>query len=202
MNPFKIFIILVVFIGTPKFGKCSDYASWWQKTPYNNEICYENINDNYTIGIKCEKSNDNVNEFGHVISDITKWYFYRKYIIGEFIKEEKTNFFIFDELKCIKQTFDSKSEFEIQLKKLKLKPILWTRWYNSNWGVILTNGNIADSFISVFIILPIILITTIVFLVRLIRSKFNFKNIYNKIILVIIGIFILRIILDIYPNSI
>ena len=105
-------------------------------------------------------------------------------------------------MKCIKQTFDSKSEFEIQLKKLKLKPILWTRWYNSNWGVILTNGNIADSFISVFIILPIILITTIVFIVRLIRSKFNFKNIYNKIILVIIGIFILRIILDIYPNSI
>ena len=202
MKQLKCLIILVYLIGVPKIGECGEFASWWQKTPNNNEICNEKWTNKYLIGIKCKDYKINKSyEYGHIISDLAKWYFYKNQIIGEYKSEENIAYFIFDELTCKKQTFDLKSEFQNKLKELNLNPMIWTRWYKSNWGMIFTNGGFGEAFMFIYFKLPILIITTIIFLIGLIKTKFNLKHKFNKFTFTIMGVIVGRILLDIFPNS-
>lgn len=189
-------------IGTPKIGNCGEFASWWQKTPNGNEICNEKWNNKYFIGIKCKVYNIEGNKYGHVITNLTEWYFYKNQIIGEFVNENQVGFFIFDELSCKKQLFKDKKKFENELEELSLKPKIWTRCYDSNWGMIITSGDIGEGIGFIFIKLPILIVASIIVLIGLIKTRFNFKHKFNKISLTIVGLIVGRIILDILPNSI
>ncbi|MEO1263429.1 MAG: hypothetical protein AAFZ15_31755 [Bacteroidota bacterium] len=181
---------------------CSELASWWQKTHNGTEICKEKWSNIYYIGIKCLGHKKRGEKFGHNITDLSKWYFYQNHIIGAFSQAEKPAYFIFNEFTCEKQIFLDKNKFDDRLNKLDLKPFIWTRWYDSNWGMILTNGDIGDSLILIFFKLPILFITGIIILIGFIRTKFDLKHKFNKISLAIIGLIILRLLMDIYPGSI
>lgn len=195
-------MILILTIGIPKNGKCGEFASWWQKTPNGNEICNEKFNDKYVIGIKCKDYKIEVNEYGHVVTNLTKWYFYKNHIIGKYKKGDQKEFFIFSELSCEGKFFKDEVEFGNKLKELNLKPKVWTRWYDSNWGMIITSGDFGEGINFIFVKLPILIITSIIVLIGLIRTKFNIKHKFNKISLTIVGIIVGRIILDILPGSI
>ena len=202
MKQLKYLIILITVFGIPKKGKCGEFASWWQKTPNGNEICKEKWNNKYVIGIKCNDYKIKENDYGHVITNLTKWYFYKNQIIGEFDNENQIGFFIFNELSCEEQFFEDKKKFENKLEELNLKPRIWTRWYDSNWGMIITSGDFGEGINFIFIKLPILIITLIVVLIGLVRTKFNFKHKFNKMSLTIVGLIVGRILLDILPSSI
>lgn len=202
MTQINYLIILILMIGMSKIGNCAEFASQWQETPKGNEICKERWNSEYIIGIKCKHHKIEGIKYGHIITNLTKWYFYKNQIIGEFINENEIGFFIFDELSCEKQLFKDKNKFENQLKELNLKPKIWTRWYHSYWGMIFTSGDFGEGIYFTFIKLPILIITPIVTLIGLIRTKFDIKHKFNKISLTILGLIIGRILLDILPNSI
>lgn len=204
MNQLKIITILIAIIGSPKIGNCSEFASWWQKTPNNNEICNEKWNDQYVMGIICK---DKVFDgeriaHGHIITNLNKWYFYKNQIIGEFNNENKKAFFIFDEATCKTEIFKEKVDFENRLQALDLVPKIWTRWYQSNWGIIFSSGDFGEQLTFFYLTLPILIATPIILLIGLISSNFNFKHKLNVLTLIVMGIIIARIFLDLMPNSI
>ena len=201
MNEVRNLIISVFLIVIPKIGLCGDFASWWQNTPNQNVICNEKFNDKYAIGIYCKNLGfeDEIN--GHVVSKLIKWYFYRGQIIGEYQSEHSNAFFIFDELTCQKQSFNSKIEFDKQIQELKLKPKIWTRWYKSNWGIIFADGDLVEGIVFMLVKIPILIIISLVFLISMIRTKFSLGSNFNRVTLGIMILICGRILLDFFPQS-
>lgn len=202
MNHIKYFIIFLLLVGITQNGKCGEFASWWQKTRYGNEICNEKCIDVYQIGIKCRDYKvKGTDKCGHIVSNLKKWYFYKSKVVGEFTNSDKTNYFIFDEVSCEILIFKDLLLYKNKLEELNLNPKIWTRWYESNWGEIFTSGDFAEDLDFIFFKFPVLIFVSICVAIGLVRTKFNLKHKFNVISLIITTIILGRILLDLWPNS-
>ena len=192
------FLILLLI---PTIGQCAEFASWWQQTKYGNEVCSEKGAAGYINSIKCRMSGyDNIN--GHTISNLDRWYFYQAHIVGEIVDNDKRSFFLFNELTCQSEVFSGREAFDERITELRLKPKIWTRWYKENYGLIITDGDFGDGLVFFLVIRPALFIITLVTLIGLIRTNLNLRHPFNKVMLFIVGLVLVRIILDVYPGSI
>lgn len=198
MNKITILTILLLF--TLSVGKCSEFSSWWQKTLYGNEICEEKWNNEYVIGIKSKNKKEN--QYGHIVTNLKRWYFYKNHIIGQLTEKDEQKYFIFNELNSDFFLFSSHREFKKKINELNLNPKLWSRWYSSNWGIIVSSRDFGDSLDFIFVTLPILILTLLIIIAGMVWTKFNLKHIFNKISLVILALIIGRILLDVLPQSI
>ncbi len=195
-------IFLLLMIWNPIEATCGEFSSWWQKTPFGNDICKEKLSDKYVVGIRCLITDVELDEYWHVISHLERWYFYKNHIIGEFSNAGQKNYFIFNETNCQKKLFKKQAEYEVKLKDLNLVPRIWTRWYSENWGMIITSGDFDDGALFIGVILPALILFGLHFIIGLIRTKFDFKRTSNRIKLIATCLIIGRILLDIMPSSI
>lgn len=196
----RIFLLFVILI-FPSKGYCGEFGSWWQTTPEGNTIGKEKWNDQYIIGIICTKRNNNHLKYGHAVSNLKKWYFYKHHIIGEYLENSKQRFFIFNESNCEASLFDTQQKFDKQILEKKLQPKLWTRWYEKNWGYIITTGDFGEGMFFLFVKIPLIILIIILIVVNLFRTKFDFTKITNRFSLLLLSLIALRILFDIFSDS-
>ena len=195
------FLILLLI---PIMGRCGGYASWWQTTKLGNTVCKERGSNGYAIGIKCKELRrpEPFHENWHLVSNISRWYFYNNYIVGETEEKGQIRYFLFDELSCESQIYQEEEVFARRIHELQLKPSLWTRWYKENYGLIITDGDFGDGLVFFWVIRPALFIITLVTLIGLIRTNLDLRHPFNKVMLFIVGLILVRIILDVYPGSI
>lgn len=185
----------------PFVARSSEFASWWQKTPGGNTIAKEKFLDKYHTGIKCDKfeiSNDN---FGHIISELKSWYFYKNFVVGDLLNDSKIVYFVFNEATCEKILFSNEKEFDDYIIINKLRPVVWTRKYSSNWGAIFTSGDFLEGVVFIYFKIPLLIILFLFILVGLLKTNFNLKHNFNRVSLLIGACVLIRIILDMIPNS-
>ena len=195
------FLILLLI---PTIGQCGGYASWWQTTKLGNTVCKERGSNGYAIGIKCKELRrpEPFHENWHLVSNISRWYFYNNYIVGETEEKGQIRYFLFDELSCESQIYQEEEVFERRIHELQLKPSLWTRWYHSNWGFFITDGHILDKLNVAFVKVPVVVLFGIVMLIGLVRTRFRLRHPFNVISLIIFIGIVVRLLLDVYPGSI
>jgi hypothetical protein len=182
-------------------GKCSNYGSWCQETKFGNEICKEKGTNGYFISLRCKDyEKDSKNE--PPVTDINKWYFYKNHIIGEALEKDLKRFFIFNEVDCQSQIFLTPKDFNARLMEEGLKPMIWTRWYEKNWGFFIPSGHILDNLNFAFLKVPALVIFGIVMLIGLMRTSFNLRHKFNLFNLFVVGLIIGRFLLDLFPDSI
>lgn len=180
----------------------SELGSWWMNTPNGNQICNEKLNDKYTIGIICKNVKSDANEFGHIISNIRKWFFYKKHIIGESKFENQIRYFIFNENTCEIDIFVQKLDFESALQKKRLTPLIWKRWHKQYWGFIFTDGDFGEGILYIFFKLPLFILSWLVIIIGLLKTKCDFRKISTWILALYGCVLLIRVILDYYPGSI
>jgi hypothetical protein len=181
--------------------EAAGFSFWHQTTNHGTTISYESCNDRYRIGLRCKIKKNNRDICGHKISDLSKWYFYKKHIIGEYSAESEFSYFVFDEETCTISSF-YKSEKHIEhIKSNKLKPLIWTRNYTKNHGIILTSGDFTDGYLWLVLKLPLLIIISIIIIIGFVRTGFKNRK-FNLISICIIALVTIRLFLDCFPQSI
>lgn len=202
MNRIPLVLILITTTSLP--AKSSNHASWAQRTPGKSAISHTRAKEGYTNGIICKdifKDYLSQGQKDHVVTNLKKWYFYKNHIIGQYNDTSQVQFFIFNESTCTHEKFEDEVAFKNQIKLKRLKPLIWTRWYKENYGMIFTEGHIGHQLTFAWFYMPILIGLTIFFIITLSRTRFNLNKKINKINLMITGIILIRILLDFYPQS-
>lgn len=172
-----------------------DWSQWWHRTPGGNEISNQSFNDVNRILFVCKGAQ------GPLVQYIGRWYFYKGYVIGTFEPNQPNQFFLIDEQSCTFDTFKNITQFDLILDQKGLKPKLWTRWYDSNWGFIFVGrgyGGFWDFlfFRGTWLLLP--LVGLAMWWVVRYHSKRNLKWVLAA---VYVSIMFFRIVLDFVPGS-
>lgn len=153
------------------------YSDWSYVTAYGTQL--------YDPGDAVYLS---INQANMDLRDLTKWYFYKNHIIGEYrpdINDDlETTYFILNELNGDLKTYNDSSLFENDLRRLELVPVFWTRWYNDHIQTI------DLIYILCFFCFPII-ICIILFIAVLIYASIIFKNKTLKIVCIAITLILL-----------
>ena len=183
---FRSILLLIIF--STVFGyqvQAIAWTDWSAETPVGNII-----SDNW--GPKTLIVQDSF-----IVSGLQKWYFYDDCIIGTFkpnYKENNKLYFIYNERSNKLDTFNLESSWISAINQKELRPLLWTRWYVSDWHSI----SLLD--IMMWIILVVVLIPVLKVLYRngLIKKR-------KSIVLFFIGITVITILIrckSIFPYSI
>jgi len=195
------FVPIFILFFFPVIGECAELASWWQKTKYGNEFCNIKYPNGYIISIKC-KDYRKASRSGYVVTNVAKWYFYKGHVVGEVTEKGQKRFFIFDETTCQSRIFQQQETFHAKVREEGLRPILWTRWYEENWGFFITDGDIGDGLNFIFFKLPALVVVGIATLIGLVRTRFNLRHPFNLVTLTLVFLIGVRFILDLFPGSI
>jgi len=207
----SIFLFIVII---PLTMRASFEGDTWIRTTlggnnFHHERCCHGNNRSYSYNISCSNKNKDTtiikDKNGYIIQNLTKWYFYKKHIIGEYYpikyNKRKLKYFIFDECSCKLREIETKQEFEDLLQKEKLKPLI-TRSYRESWGMLIRGDDtIADFLFFLIIKLPLLIIFLIVSVVTLVKNKMDFKLLKVKFFTIMSIILLIRCLLDLYPNS-
>lgn len=175
-----------------------EFASWWQKTPGGNTIGYEKHSDEYQTVLYCSTDGSSYQP----VRGLARWYFLNNHIVGIRKIDSSTQYFIFNELTCVFEACNNRTEFENKLNARKLVPRFWTRWYDTNWGVIISCDGFEEGILLVLFKFPVIVLFLTLFSFLLVRTRFDLSQLPNKIGLVILGAVLLRVLLDVVPDSI
>lgn len=174
----------------------SDWSQWWHETPYGNEISnqhYNNIHRNLFI---CKKTGKDRLHF------LQRWYFYKGCVIGYLEQGQPNAFFIIDERTCALDTFKTRETFDIALEDRNLKPLLWTRWYATNWGFYL-RGTDTGLFFFFIILIRFWWITPLLLLILGVATwKYRRERLFWCLVLSIVTIMCIPLLFDLIPQSI
>lgn len=131
------------------------------------------------------------------VGDITRWYFYRDRIVGQ----TSSDYFIANETTGEVRRYDNLQEWSQAIVQSELSPTIWTRWFTDNWKFY------ERMFFAIFFIGALILLPMFFFLFRRLNrwvTSDNQPQIKKTHLLAFIGIVIMvvvRILLDVYPQS-
>jgi len=181
--------------------EAAGYSYWYQSTNHGTLISYETCYGKYRIGLRCKMIKNTRDICGHEISNLSKWYFYKNHIVGEYTEESEFSYFVFNEETCAISSFYKEEKHIEYIKSNKLKPLFWTRNYTKNYGLILTSGDLTDSFLWLVLKLPLLVIITIILSLGFIRTRFKSRK-FNLISTGIIALISIRLLLDYFPQSI
>jgi len=185
---------LISFCLIVTLAKAGDWSQWFHTTPGNNIISNESMNNRHRNVFTCSENH-------HSIHYLEKWYFYKGNIIGSFEESQPAKYFILNENNCFIDSFANKVEFNNALRERKLKPLIWEKWFEDNWGFFFEgdgHGGLMDWFFlrGTWLVLPSVFMLGIGIMLNKIQGKFG-RLICSGIVLVTIA----RIFLDLYPMS-
>jgi len=195
MLNFKSHLLFLSFIfSTPLMA--GDWSEWFHQTPKGNLISNTSVQDKERIQFVCRESHKTLIQF------IDSWYFYKGHIIGTLENNQPHKYFVIDEEFCRLDTFVSLPEFQSFLKQKELKPKIWTRRFHKNWGIFFTGkgyGGFWDFlyFRGTWLAFPIVLVSLI-----LLFSKYRRIVVIKFLFLGFIGLTVILMLLDFYPQSI
>lgn len=176
--------ILFCIISILSFGRIG-LADWSAITPNDNEI------NNYTDCSLFLKDKTHLDA-------LEKWYFYKDCIVGKF--SEDKGYFVVNEITFKIDTFKNESDFKIFIKKNKLEPKLWTRYYDSNW--IFFSYELLFAFVlGFFISIPLLLLYLFTLYKSIVKEKLNFSKPNTKISFGILLLIFIYWLLDKFPQS-
>lgn len=164
-------------------------------TPGGNEISSQSFKNVNRILFVCKRIDQPLVQF------IDRWYFYKGCVIGILDPDQPNQFFLIDEQSCALETFKDRAKFDLVLDQKGLRPKLWTRWYDSNWGFIFVGrgyGGFWDFlfFRGTWVLLPVMGLA-LWWIIRY-HSKRNLKWV---LAVVYVSIILFRIVLDFVPGS-
>lgn len=191
----SILLILGLFAVSAKAG---DWSEWWHRTPGQHEISnqqFGNIHRNLFI---CRESGPK----SAMLQFIGKWYFYKGHIIGTLMPDQPNQFFIINEKTCSLETFTTYSEFEQVLRHKGLMPVIWIRWYNSNWGFFFVGPGYGGPWDFLWFRGTWLLFPLVPFAIVGAITNYSKRNIKFFLGLVFTLFIIFSILLDIHPESI
>jgi hypothetical protein len=187
----------IAFLGLLLICNCSQsfadiFLDEWSDSPYGSSFAFDNEFQTSSVMI--------ANELGYIDS-LQEWYFYKGYTIGSFKDStEKLKYFIFNESKMVNIVFNSKKEQEQYVLLNKLEPIFLKRIYNYNWKYIANPTNWEALFFMYILAFIVTIPLTIVLIIVIYRIR-NSKQ-FHKFIYFLIALMMIRLVLDIYPQSI
>lgn len=184
-------IILVLFlIVQPLKVEGLGFSDWKSTTPGGNT---GNNFGGYNIEFFIQ---------GKHIDSVQQFYFYKNHILGiqGVNKLDITGYFIIDEWNNKIYKYKNENIWKSQIQKKSLNPVIWTRWYTSNWFE-LDDWKILFLF-GFFVSIPL-LVLYIFFLIKAIKiERFKFFKPYTTSWSVITFLIFLEVILNLYPQSI
>lgn len=188
----KITLIIFLLFSLNSFARFG-LADWAEETPNGNSI--HNFND------KCLYMRNGVK-----VHNLFEWYFYNDCVIGTTSLPDRVfsinKYFVANEMFNTVDTFNTEQDWKAFIKLNHLEPFIWKRTYTYNWSQI-TWMNFFVLFTFGFYISIPLTITIFVIVKRAIkRENFNKRKPYTITTLIIIGLFVLRYLLDIFPGSI
>jgi CDP-diglyceride synthetase len=134
-----------------------------------------------------------------------EWYFYDDCVIGRMDTINKCHtytYFVANEMFNIVDTFYTEKDWKTFIALHHLEPFIWKRTYAEEWSQI-TETNFFVLFIFGFYIsIPLTIIMFVIVKRAIKRENFNKRKPYTITTLIIIGLFVLRYLLEIFPGSI
>ncbi|CAM4238729.1 hypothetical protein [Flavobacterium terrigena] len=175
----KIFIVFTFLIFSKSFAIVG-LADWQFVTSKGNVF-----NDYQQDGISLSINKEDIK-----IDNLTRWYFYNDFIIGEHLNESsQLEYFFVNEINSKVIFFDTFDESEKFKNENDLKPLFWTRWNDEN--------SIDSIFVFLinFFAFIIVFIYVIVFLIRLFKKPRNmiYKNEAKFCLIFVIALLIINL---------
>ena len=191
-------ITVLVFLLTTAKSFALGIGEWENTTPGGNRIVHDQWSDTITLYLNYG--------FVHQIAGLSRWYFYKDHIIGEYNNGGKY-YFIVDEDDGHVDTFHTRQEWQKYISDNSLNPSMWTRWYSWEWQISPDDKEMmlwVDVGLGLGIALPIALV---IYSYKAPKNKnFRFRKLYFKTTLIAIGILIIftviGFILAAWPQSI
>lgn len=198
MKSYSQRLLICLFICFAQSVFAGGLSSWSQETPYGNELWYECTGENEWITLIYRGDFDGSN-----VDHVKEWYFYKGHIIGKLDQGRSLGdkYFIFNDADGYAVGFSSETAFEKALAQKGLKPSIWTRWYNTHWGVLYKDVSCFLCCTEAFFLDFFIICTLLFLLVKLIRKKGRSRKHYLWITCAFVAVVIIRVLLDIYPQS-
>ena len=139
------------------------------------------------------------------VNCMKEWYFYDDCVIGRMDTINKCHtytYFVANEMFNIVDTFYTEKDWKTFIALHHLEPFIWKRTYAEEWSQI-TETNFFVLFIFGFYIsIPLTIIMFVIVKRAIKRENFNKRKPYTITTLIIIGLFVLRYLLEIFPGSI
>lgn len=163
----------------------------WSDSPYGSSFSFVNEFQTSSVNI--------ANNLGY-IDNLQEWYFFKGYTIGSYKDStEKVKYFIFNESKKIKIVFNSEKEQRQYVILNELEPIFIKRAFDYNWKYI-ANPTTWEALLFIYILAFIVTVPLTIVLIIIIYSIRNSKR-FHRFMYFIIALMMLRVFLDIYPQS-
>ena len=154
-----------------------------------------------------------INNFGSVslflsdstIEDLNKWFFYKGYVIGTYqIGNNQTGteaYFTANEKNQEVKRFTDQGIWQRELEKNNLVPLLWTRWYKSDW-TFYDDQLILFLVFEFFISIPLIIGYFVLVTRAIKKERLDHRKPYTRTVLLISGLILLHWISEVFPGSI
>lgn len=183
--PRVVFLIFILFYSCFAGG----FAYFREETPNGNILeCSGN-------------SRDVVFTFSHGggYYSMTNFYFYKNCVIGK----KESNFYVINEETHGVREFNNESHFKEYLKDEKLKPLIWTRWFNYNYDA---SVNALFWWIAFFIFAPLPLVLPVLLIFSVISLIFGKSTRYKRTRIIYISLvglsFVVTLLMQSYLYSI
>ena len=180
------FIFSVILTATSLNSYCGiGLTDWSCETPNGNEI--NNYLDMPTLYLKD----------GNAVKDVSQWFFYKNYVLGQL---NNNNFFIVNEKTLSVRTFESEQEWLRVRNKLYLNPAFWTRWYDG--GLNFIDTILIITIIYFYVSIPLVLLLGLIFYKAIKKERLNIKKPFTLATAVLVGITLIGVLLESFPQSI
>lgn len=137
--------------------------------------------------------------YGGGYYSMTDFYFYKNHVIGK----NESDFYVINEETHGVREFNNESHFNEYLKSEKLKPLIWTRWFNYNYDA---SVNALFWYVVIFIFAPAPLVLPGLLLYSVISLIFWKKPRFRKARIAVISVtgisFLVTLLLQLNLNSI
>jgi hypothetical protein len=173
------FLFIITFVNYIS----ASFSEWSQTTKYGNR--FNNFNGLEIV----TKNNESIS--------IAKFYFYKNHIIAKI--ENSNNFVDIDEISGKIIFFEKNSSY---LKKHKLIPKYWTRWFDENWDDYPKKGFLIKYLIYFIFTIPFTIFWIFTLYKAIKNEKFKYFKIYTTLWTIMSLIVFTDIILDKFPSSI
>ena len=181
-----ILILVFTLCSINSFAGWFSANHWEEETPHGNHI-----NGNGQIYLNMSN--------GVYVNHLKEWYFYDDCVIGRMDTTNKCHiytFFVAHEWFNTVDTFNNEKDWKAFIELHHLEPLIWKRTYTADWRKFPGFG---------FFLAIIIFCIPIFNIYRILKTTIS-MNRFEKSLkitsLIIIGLLLLRYLLDIFPGSI
>ena len=188
----KMILLQICLVSLISFGSFArpGLTDWEATTPYGNKI------NNYgSVSLFLSDS---------IVENLTKWYFYKGYIIGLYNEVNQENFaaayFIVNEQTLEINRYPDLNHWKLKLEQDKLVPFFYTRWYYTDW-TFYDDQLLIFLIFGFFISIPLVILFILLMLRAIRIEKLNLKKPCTQVVIIISVFIFLHWISEAFPGS-